>query len=453
MLKRKYLFLVLAFVMIIGMLSIPTAHGAYTLVWSDEFDGSSLNTSNWTCEIGGGGWGNNELQYYRAENATVSGGVLTITAKRESYGGYAYTSARLKTQNKRTWTYGRVEARLLVPKGQGLWPAFWMLGNNISSVSWPACGEIDIMEHVNTNDTLIGTIHWDSGGHAYYGGETGVSNMATWHVYSVEWTPSYIRWFVDGRQYWEANIANSINSTEEFHRPFFILLNLAVGGNWPGSPNSGTPFPAEYKIDYVRVYQDGGGGGNPTPTPQPPPSNGVTFYQDINYGGTARTLGAGNYTLSQLNAAGIPNDWMSSLRVPSGYTVVVYEHDNFAGNTWTFTADTSFVGSACNDKMSSCRITTGGGSGSGYTYGVTNVSSNQARFWFKPSGWTSGYVILHYTMSGAGQQNVNMTYNSGAGQWEYTAGGLVSGRSITYNFTYNRDGLQYDSPNATWTKP
>ncbi len=254
--NRKYLFLILVFVMVLGMIGLPTVHADYTLVWSDEFDGSAVNTNNWTFETGGGGWGNNELQYYKANNATVSGGVLTITAKRESYGGYAYTSARLKTQNKRTWTYGRVIARLKVPKGQGLWPAFWMLGNNISSVSWPRCGEIDIMEHVNTDDLCYGTIHWDCNGYANYGGSRLVLNhVDTWNNYRIDWTPSYIRWFVNGNQYWEANIANSINSTEEFHRPFFILLNLAVGGNWPGSPNSSTPFPAKYQIDYVRVYQ------------------------------------------------------------------------------------------------------------------------------------------------------------------------------------------------------
>jgi hypothetical protein len=132
-----------------------------------------------------------------------------------------------------------------------------MLGANIGSVGWPACGETDIMEHVNTETATHGTIHWDAGGHASYGGSATVSNVGAYHLYTVEWTPASIKWFVDGTQYVEANIQGSINSTEEFHRPFFLLLNLAVGGDWPGPPNGGTPFPARMSVDYVRVYQQG----------------------------------------------------------------------------------------------------------------------------------------------------------------------------------------------------
>jgi beta-glucanase (GH16 family) len=252
-----------------GMMAVTTAatHAqTWTLVWSDEFNG--LDTSNWSFEVGGGGWGNSELQYYtNGANASVSGGVLTITAARSSgglscwYGTCQYTSARMITRGKREFQYGRVEARIAAPMGQGLWPAFWMLGSNIGSVGWPACGETDILEHVN-NETLVhGTIHWDAGGHASYSGSRAVSNLAVYHVYSIEWTPLYIRWFVDGVQYHEANIQNSINSTEEFHRPFFLLLNLAVGGNWPGSPDGSTVFPSRMQVDYVRVYQQVTGGG------------------------------------------------------------------------------------------------------------------------------------------------------------------------------------------------
>ena len=227
---------------------------AYQLVWSDEFNGSSVNTSNWVFETGAGGWGNNEQQYYRSQNATVSGGNLVITAKRESFGGANYTSARLKTQGKRTFTYGRMEARIRLPLGQGLWPAFWMLGSNITSVGWPRCGEIDIMEHVNTSNTVYGTIHWDANGYAQYGGNTNTS-PSNYHVYSIEWNSSAIKWFVDGVKYHEANILNNINSTEEFHRPFFFILNLAVGGNWPGQTIDNSKLPASMYVDYVRVYQ------------------------------------------------------------------------------------------------------------------------------------------------------------------------------------------------------
>ncbi len=231
--------------------------GAYSLVWSDEFDGSSVDTSKWVFETGNnGGWGNSELEYYQAANATVAGGILAITAKKEDVGGFHYTSTRMKTAGKYSFTYGKVEAKIKIPKGQGLWPAFWMLGANIGSVYWPNCGEIDIMEHINTDNVCYGTMHWNSGnGHVSYGLNTTVSNISDWHIYTVEWTTTDIIWLVDGFQYCNGNITNNINNTGAFHQPFFILLNMAVGGSWPGSPDSSTPFPAQYQIDYVRVYQ------------------------------------------------------------------------------------------------------------------------------------------------------------------------------------------------------
>ncbi|MBN2443180.1 MAG: glycoside hydrolase family 16 protein [Spirochaetales bacterium] len=223
-------------------------------LWGDEFNGSGV-PSYFNYDIGGGGWGNNELQYYtnRTSNVNCGGGVLTIAARRENYGGYAFTSARMKSKFNRT--YGYIESRMRVPMGQGLWPAFWSLGTNIGSVGWPRCGEIDIMEHVNWNWGVNATIHWDCGGHASYGGYVGC-DPSQWNVYSIWWTPSFIRWYINGGQYFEANIANSINSTDEFHRPFFLLFNLAVGGNWPGAPDAGTAFPAYFQIDWVRWYTE-----------------------------------------------------------------------------------------------------------------------------------------------------------------------------------------------------
>lgn len=227
---------------------------AYQLVWSDEFDGTSVNTSNWNFETGAGGWGNNEKQYYRSQNAAVAGGNLIITAKKERYRNSNYTSARMTTQNKRTFTYGRMEARIKLPLGQGLWPAFWMLGSSISTLGWPKCGETDIMEHINTENKVYGTIHWDNNGYASYGGNT-ITTPDSFHVYSIEWTPSSIMWFVDGVKYHEANILNNINGTEEFHLPFFFILNLAVGGNWPGQTIDDSKLPASMYVDYVRAYQ------------------------------------------------------------------------------------------------------------------------------------------------------------------------------------------------------
>jgi beta-glucanase (GH16 family) len=264
MLRRgKVLSLFLLFALLAALVPAANSSAASTwnLAWSDEFDGSSLNTANWTAETGtgSGGWGNNELQYYtnRSQNLQVTGGNLVITAQKEAYGGMNYTSARIKTQGLKNFTYGKIEARIKLPSGQGLWPAFWMLGSNINTVGWPASGETDIMERVNNNAFVNGTVHWDAGGHAEYGQVSGNLDFSQYHVYSVEWDANYIRWFVDGTQFNAFYIENGTGNTEEFQKPFFLLLNLAVGGNWPGAPNSATSFPAQMLVDYVRVYQAG----------------------------------------------------------------------------------------------------------------------------------------------------------------------------------------------------
>ncbi len=239
--------------------SISVQAQNWNLVWSDEFDALPINVKNWTFEVGNNnGWGNSELENYtnRSQNATIQNGNLLIIARKESYGGYDYTSARMKTQGKRSWKYGKVEANIKIPVGQGKWPAFWMLGANINTVSWPACGEIDIMEHIDSDNTLYGTIHWDNNGHSQYGGNT-TFDVKQYHVFSIEWDSLAIKWKVDGTQYAEANIANNINSTEEFHLPFFILFNFAVGGSWPGNPDGTSVFPDTMSVDYVRVYQQG----------------------------------------------------------------------------------------------------------------------------------------------------------------------------------------------------
>lgn len=240
------------------------AISGYRVAWSDEFNGTSLNSSAWTAEIGAGGWGNAELQYYtnRPQNLSVGNGNLTITALKESYGGSAWTSARIKTQGKKEFTYGKIQARMKMPNGTGLWPAFWMLGVNIAQVSWPACGEIDIMEHVNSESATVCTIHWDYNGHASWGQATNNNywnsfnvDVTQWHVYSIDWDASTIKWYVDGVQCMEADISGGANGTEEFHRPFFFLFNFAVGGQWPGYPDGSTPASSSMTVDYVRVYQ------------------------------------------------------------------------------------------------------------------------------------------------------------------------------------------------------
>lgn len=258
--RGKAITLLMIFTLMLSMIPAMTANAAsWNLVWSDEFNGTSLNSSNWVAETGtgSGGWGNNELQYYtnRTQNLQVTGGNLVITAQKENYGGMAYTSARIKTQGLKSFKYGKIEARIKLPSGQGLWPAFWMLGDNINSVGWPKCGEIDIMERVNNNASVNGTVHWDANGHAEFGRVSGALDYSQYHTYSIEWDANYIRWFVDGAQFNEILIQNGTGSTEEFQNNFFILLNLAVGGNWPGAPDSSTPFPSQMLVDYVRVYQ------------------------------------------------------------------------------------------------------------------------------------------------------------------------------------------------------
>jgi beta-glucanase (GH16 family) len=230
----------------------PADTTTYKLVWTDEFNDDSIHTTNWNFERGGNGWGNNEQEYYQADNASIENGNLVITAKKESVGLNGYTSSRMTTQGKREFTYGKVEARIKLPVGQGLWPAFWMLGSNINTVGWPACGETDIMEHINTDSLIYGTIHWDNNGHVQDGGNK-ASSPSEYHVYSVEWTNSSIKWSIDSVEYHESSITT--NSTDEFHHPFFIILNLAVGGNWPGQQIDDSKMPAKMYVDWVRVYQ------------------------------------------------------------------------------------------------------------------------------------------------------------------------------------------------------
>ena len=239
----------------------------YKLVWSDEFNqpnGSLPDPANWSFETGGNGWGNGEWEYYtaRTNNARIEDGKLVIEARQESFGGKNITSARLLTKGKCSWTYGRIEARIKIPAGQGIWPAFWMMGTNIDSVNWPACGEIDIMENIGKEPgTIHGTVHGPG-----YSGSGGIGGPVTlpggkafadgFHVYGIEWETNSIRWFVDDQVYFSITPARLPQNTHwAFDQSKFILLNLAVGGYWPGFPDASTTFPQRMLVDYVRVYQ------------------------------------------------------------------------------------------------------------------------------------------------------------------------------------------------------
>lgn len=243
----------------------PESYTGMNLVWQDEFAGSELSGTNWTHESGTGsnGWGNNELQYYRQQNTTVQDGYLIITARKENMQGSAYTSSRIITKDKRSFQYGRIDIRAVLPKGQGIWPALWMLGSDFSTAGWPACGEIDIMEMVGgagRENTVHGTLHWDNGGsHACTCDKPGYTlDNGTFgdefHVFSIVWDETHITWYVDDVQF------NSIDITpgelSEFHNRYFFIFNVAVGGNWPGSPDATSTFPQRMIVDYVRVFQE-----------------------------------------------------------------------------------------------------------------------------------------------------------------------------------------------------
>ncbi|SMG22107.1 glycoside hydrolase family 16 protein [Fibrobacter sp. UWB13] len=245
--------------------SSSSAEPAAQYLWHDEFDGETIDTSKWTFEIGTGasGWGNNEWEYYtsRKENAYIKDGVLHIRAQKEDYEGQKYTSARMLTKGKFAFKYGTVEARIALPTGKGIWPAFWMLGENFDTVGWPACGEIDIIEAVNIENKIYGTNHWANGAeYATYGNNTGdyrnqkfELDITQFHTYKFTWDEKYIRMFVDDFMYHEILIEGNEGDTEEFHKPFFFLLNVAVAGNWPGFEVDDSQFPNEMLVDYIRV--------------------------------------------------------------------------------------------------------------------------------------------------------------------------------------------------------
>jgi beta-glucanase (GH16 family) len=232
------------------------------LIWSDEFDSTGLNMNNWSYETGDSGWGNNEWENYTTQNATISNGILSIVAKLVGPGQHVgdYTSTRINTSGKKEFLYGRVEVRAKLPTGKGTWPAFWMLGSDIATNPWPACGELDIMENVGYDPTWIqGSIHTPSSyGNTVNFGRVQVPDCSTtYHIYGMTWTPSKIEYFIDDptKPYYTYSPAAKNASNWPFDKPCFIILNLAIGGNWGGAEGvDDSIFPQTYSIDYVRVY-------------------------------------------------------------------------------------------------------------------------------------------------------------------------------------------------------
>ena len=228
--------------------------------WSDEFNGTSLDESTWTYEYGAHGWGNNEKQYYRKENTSVSDGYLSITAKKEDYNGAKYTSSRIITMNKYETHYGYFEARISLPRGNGIWPAFWMLGANFEEINWPFSGEIDIMEAINSENKTYSTIHYNNGGssadysHGSYGNNGHrLDDRREFHTYSLYWDEKVMIFYVDGISTLTVSLTPAY--LDCFHKDHFFIFNVAVGGNWPGFNIDDSQFSTSMKVDYLRVYK------------------------------------------------------------------------------------------------------------------------------------------------------------------------------------------------------
>ncbi len=250
-----------------GGASSPDHYDGYNLVWRDEFVGDVLNSADWSFENGNGcpdncGWGNNEGEYYRSDNTSIVNGHLVITAKKQQYGGFDYTSSKFTTKGKQQFKFGRIDIRAALPEGKGIWPALWMLGSNIDAVGWPACGEVDIMELTgDVPNRVVGTVHYGANlaQHLY----NSVSKFASsddsyqnkFHVYSINWENNLVQFLVDDVVYSTITPADLNGQPWPFNKYFYFIFNVAVGGAWPGYPDSSTKFPQYLIVDYIRVFQ------------------------------------------------------------------------------------------------------------------------------------------------------------------------------------------------------
>lgn len=378
----------------IAGLAAPAA-AQYQVVWEDNFDGTSLDLSKWEPMIGTGcpnvcGWGNNELQYYRAENATVANGMLTISAKRENFGGQAYTSARLRTLNKGDWKYGRFEMRAKVPAGQGMWPAFWLLPSDWAYGGWAASGEIDVMENVGFEPNRVhGTIHYGapSPGNTRSGGTYQLpfgTFTDSFHDFALEWDEFEFRWFVDGQLY---HVESSWWSSggpypAPFDQRFHILVNLAVGGNWPGSPDGSTPFPARYEIDYVRVLQKVENGLE----------NCRFVYDDMEHG---NPLANGWFTFDGANAGGAigPNPFDLPPMIGNGVALE-------AG--WSGNGNTGYLGGFGRELL------------------VDASDATHFEMWAKPTAGTNGRIELNLHDDDDGNGQIPGAPDGADDEFQYT---------------------------------
>ncbi len=485
----------------------PTARAAtWTQIWGDDFNGAAntgVNTSNWLYDTGTGygcsgcpsNWGTGEVETMTSSTANVfqdGSGHLVIKAINS---GGRWTSGRIETQRTDFAAPAggelAVEASIQQPNvtssnGLGYWPAFWMLGAAFRGnfLNWPGIGEIDIMEDINGLSSEFGTLHCGTSPGGECNETTGIGSgqhacsgcQTTFHTYRVEVdrsvSPEQIRWYLDGVNFFtvRANQVSASTWANAVDHSFFVIFDLAMGGGFPaafgGGPTSATVSGGSMLVDYVHVFTAPGSGGT-TPTPTPTASgNGFTQGVDSLSSSQARfwfqpSGWTAGYVILHYSIPGQAQQnvnmtfnssaarWEYTVSgLSSGQTITysfTYQKGGLQYDTGTFSWTNNGAAPTPTPTPASCTGT--------FIQGVNSVSSSQAQFWFQPCGWTAGYVIVHYSIPGQAQQNVNMTFNSGSARWEYTAGGTSPGQTITYSFTYQQNGLQHDTSTFTWTHP
>ncbi|MBA3825141.1 MAG: family 16 glycosylhydrolase [Ktedonobacterales bacterium] len=499
-----------------GVLSLgahPQVHAAsWTQIWGDDFNGTNgtaPSSTNWRYDLGTGygcagcpnNWGTGEVESNTNSTANVyldGSGHLAIKPIRDGSGNW--TSGRIETQQTNfTPPAGgelAVEATIQQPNvsgaaAAGYWPAFWMLGSAFRGVytNWPGIGEVDIMEDINGLSSEFGTLHCGVNPGGPCNETTGIGSgqhtvgglQTAFHTYRVEIdrsvAPEQIRWYLDGSNFFTIN-ANQVDATtwaNAVDHSFFIILNVAMGGGFPaafgGGPTGATQSGNPMLIDYVHVFTAGGCGTScPTPTTAPTSTpSGSGFTQGVNAIGS-----------NQAQFWFKPNGWTAGYAIVH-YTIAGQGQQNvtmtYNSSTarWEFTAGGFAVGTTVTYAFTYSKggtqydtptysWTDGGGSATptptpitcssgNFAEGVVNTGATAALPWFQPCGWTAGYVIIHYTIPGQVQQNVTMTYNSGTARWEYGINGLNAGQTLTFSFTYQKAGTQFDSGTYTWTHP